>query len=66
MNGDARSLRQDGGGWRVDTADGPLRAREAVALGPWSTDVLRPLGYRVPMAVKRGYHQHFALERARR
>ena len=64
MNGGARSLRQDGGGWRVDTADGPLRAREAVvALGPWSTDVLRPLGYRVPMAVKRGYHQHFALER---
>ena len=64
VNGDARSLRQDGGGWRVDTADGPLRAREAVvALGPWSTDVLRPLGYRVPMAVKRGYHQHFALER---
>ncbi|MBR8656864.1 FAD-binding oxidoreductase [Achromobacter sp. Marseille-Q0513] len=63
-NGDARSLRQDGGGWRVDTADGPLRAREAVvALGPWSTDVLGPLGYRVPMAVKRGYHQHFALER---
>ena len=63
VNGGARSLRQDGGGW-VDTADGPLRAREAVvALGPWSTDVLRPLGYRVPMAVKRGYHQHFALER---
>ena len=35
VNGDARSLRQDGGGWRVDTADGPLRARGAVvALGP--------------------------------
>ena len=65
-----RRRAQPAAGWRrlaVDTADGPLRAREAVvALGPWSTDVLRPLGYRVPMAVKRGYHQHFALERGAR
>ena len=63
VNGDARSLRQDGGGWRVDTADGPLQARGRWWRWAWSTDVLRPLGYRVPMAVKRGYHQHFALER---
>ena len=30
-----------------------------VALGPWSMDVLEPLGYRMPMAVKRGYHMHY-------
>jgi D-amino-acid dehydrogenase len=33
-----------------------------VALGPWSADVLRPLGYRLPLAVKRGYHMHYAAE----
>ena len=30
-----------------------------VALGPWSDDVFRPLGYRFPLGIKRGYHQHF-------
>lgn len=61
--GDARSLQAWGGGWRVQGEGGPVDATDAVvALGPWSPDVLRPLGYRIPMAVKRGYHQHFALE----
>ena len=59
--GDARTLRADGGGWRVDGAGGPIVAREAVvALGPWSADVLAPLGYRIPLAAKRGYHRHHA------
>jgi D-amino-acid dehydrogenase len=36
-------------------------AREAVvALGPWSDLVFRPLGYKIPLAVKRGYHLHVA------
>jgi D-amino-acid dehydrogenase len=30
-----------------------------VALGPWAPDVLTPLGIRLPLAVKRGYHRHF-------
>jgi D-amino-acid dehydrogenase len=30
-----------------------------VALGPWAPDLLEPLGLRLPMAVKRGYHRHF-------
>lgn len=60
---DARSLRATGDGWTVDNRDGPITAREAVvALGPWSADVLRPLGYRIPLAVKRGYHMHYAAE----
>jgi D-amino-acid dehydrogenase len=47
----------------VQGDDGRIDARDVVvAMGPWSPDVLRPLGYRIPMAVKRGYHQHFALE----
>jgi D-amino-acid dehydrogenase len=52
---DARTLRQDPGGWRVNGAS----AREVVvALGPWSDLVFRPLGYSLPLGVKRGYHLH--------
>jgi D-amino-acid dehydrogenase len=52
---DARTLTQELGGWRVDGAT----AREAVvALGPWSDLVFRPLGYSIPLGVKRGYHLH--------
>jgi D-lysine oxidase len=52
---DARTLTQESGGWRVKGAS----AREAVvALGPWSDLVFRPLGYSIPLGVKRGYHLH--------
>jgi D-amino-acid dehydrogenase len=52
---DARTLTQEAGGWRVDGA----AAREVVvALGPWSDLVFRPLGYSIPLGVKRGYHLH--------
>lgn len=58
--GDARSLHRSGDGWRVDTAQGPIDAQQAVvALGPWAPDVLAPLGIRAPLGVKRGYHLHF-------
>jgi D-amino-acid dehydrogenase len=60
LSGDARSLHRSGGGWRVETAEGPIDARDAVvALGPWASDLLEPLGIRLPLAVKRGYHRHF-------
>jgi len=53
-------LLPDGEGWRVMLMDGELSARHVVvALGPWSKDLLQPLGYRVPMAFERGYHQEF-------
>lgn len=59
--GDARTLQQDAGGWRVAGAGGVAAAREVVvALGPWSDLVFRPLGYSIPLAVKRGYHLHLA------
>jgi D-amino-acid dehydrogenase len=55
--GDARKLEQDSGGWRVNGA----AAREVVvALGPWSDLVFRPLGYSIPLGIKRGYHLHLA------
>jgi D-amino-acid dehydrogenase len=61
--GDARTLTQDGEGWSVTTAQGPLQARDVVlALGPWSNDLFEGLGYRMPFGVKRGYHLHFSLK----
>src|SRR6202171_4039448 len=48
--GDARTLEQVAGGWRVAGPHGALAAREAVvALGPWSDLVFRPLGYPIPL-----------------
>ena len=39
---------------------GPLDAdKVVVALGPWSPDVLEPLGIKLPLGIKRGYHRHF-------
>jgi D-amino-acid dehydrogenase len=64
VSGDARSLREEPDGWSVEGDDvSRIVAREAVvALGPWSADIVRPLGYRLPLAVKRGYHMHYAAE----
>jgi D-amino-acid dehydrogenase len=60
LNGDARTLAPSGAGWSAATGEGPLQAREAViALGPWSGDLARALGYRLPFGVKRGYHMHY-------
>jgi D-amino-acid dehydrogenase len=60
LTGDARKLHRADGRWRIDTDAGPLDARAAVlALGPWAPDVLEPLGIKLPLAVKRGYHMHF-------
>ena len=56
----------DGDGWRVSLSSGEISARHVVvALGPWSADILRPLGYRVPLAVERGYHREFKPNPAR-
>jgi D-amino-acid dehydrogenase len=60
VSGDAASLRPAARGYGVETGQGPLLAREVVlCLGPWSDLALAPLGYKIPFAVKRGYHRHF-------
>jgi D-amino-acid dehydrogenase len=57
--GDARTLEQSGHRWRISTDEGSAIAREVVvAMGPWSDQVFRPLGYSIPLNVKRGYHVH--------
>ena len=56
--GDASTLEPS---WRVMTQDGPVLAKSAViAMGPWSGDLTARLGYDLPLAVKRGYHMHYA------
>jgi D-amino-acid dehydrogenase len=60
VKGDARGLHRQGTKWRVDTAEGPVDGEQAaVTLGPWASDLLVPLGIRLPLAVKRGYHHHY-------
>ncbi|MBR8057219.1 NAD(P)/FAD-dependent oxidoreductase [Burkholderia dolosa] len=59
-HGDAMTLAQVRDGWQLVTDHGPIAARAAVvALGPWSDRVFAPLGYRIPLRVKRGYHMHY-------
>jgi D-amino-acid dehydrogenase len=61
-----KSVVPDGEGWRAVLSDGELRSRHVVvALGPWSADLLRTLGYRAPLAFERGYHQEFKPNPAR-
>jgi D-amino-acid dehydrogenase len=63
---DIRAIEPSGESWRVVLGDGAIAARHVVvALGPWSADILRPLGYRVPLATERGYHQEFTPNPAR-
>jgi D-amino-acid dehydrogenase len=58
--GDALTLRRENDLWVVDMAGKKAAAPDVVVtLGPWAMDLLRPLGYRYPLAVKRGYHVHF-------
>ena len=64
VSGDAATLEHilEGPGWRVATPEGPLEAKEVVvALGPWADTVTKKLGYRFPLAVKRGYHMHYGM-----
>src|SRR3981189_2529877 len=61
-----KAIVPDGEGWRVVLTGGGISARPVVvAVGTWSADLLRPLGYRVPLAFERGYHQEFKPNPAR-
>ena len=49
-------------GWQVVTEDQRYSCQDVVvAAGPWSTDLIQPLGYDLPMFPMRGYHQHFEI-----
>jgi len=51
-------------GWQASTAKGTFEAEIAVvALGPWSMDLLAPLGLDTGLDVERGYHRHLQAEK---
>jgi len=60
VSGAAEGLVPEADFWSSMVAGRKLTAKQAViALGPWAPDVLEPLGYRLPLFVKRGYHMHY-------
>ena len=62
LKGDASTLSQaNDGSWTCVSFGGDIiSARDAVlCLGPWADVVTKSLGYRFPLAVKRGYHMHY-------
>jgi D-amino-acid dehydrogenase len=60
LSGDAGSLQPSGAAWSAKTTEGHVEAEQAVlALGPWADGAIRQLGYRFPLFIKRGYHQHY-------
>ncbi len=62
VTGDATTLRRNGAGWRVQSADGPVEAAQiVVALGAAAGKVTQPLGYTPPTFGKRGYHMHYRM-----
>jgi len=68
FQGDAMSLQcQEDGSWQVSAQGSLIRADHVViALGWESADLLQKMtGISVPLAVKRGYHMHYAQEEGR-
>jgi D-amino-acid dehydrogenase len=60
LTGNARTLHRADGRWRIETTEGPVDSPEVVmALGPFAPEILAPLGIRLPIGIKRGYHLHF-------
>ena len=51
---------QEQDGWKVITDNDTYYSDKLViAAGPWSNDLIKPLGYDLPLFPMRGYHQHF-------
>lgn len=51
-------------GWQVHTASDTYDCENLViAAGPWSNELIKPLGYDLPLFPMRGYHQHFKINK---
>ena len=68
LGGDLRQtevtqLSQDSNFWRIKTTEGIEQVeRLVVALGAWTPELLRQIGYRNPIAIERGYHTIFSTQ----
>ena len=57
-----RSIEPQEQGYKIQLDQQVVEADSVVvALGPWSADILKPMGYKLPLANERGYHLHFNL-----
>ncbi|KRG36509.1 NAD(P)/FAD-dependent oxidoreductase [Psychrobacter sp. P11G3] len=57
---DVKEIVQEAEGWKVITDNDTYYSDKLViAAGPWSNDLIKPLGYNLPLFPMRGYHQHF-------
>ncbi len=51
---------EEGQGWKVVTdSETCYSDKLVIAAGPWSNELIKPLGYDLPLFPMRGYHQHF-------
>ena len=58
---EVRQLSQESNHWRIVTADGIEHVeRLVVALGAWTPELIKQIGYRNPIAIERGYHTIFS------
>jgi len=65
LRGNIERLLRCGNGWVVDGVSSGMRVKAegiVVSLGPWSPQLLYPLGYRISMIYKRGYHAQYSGE----
>ncbi|MGX8219740.1 NAD(P)/FAD-dependent oxidoreductase [Psychrobacter celer] len=57
---DVKEIVKEGEGWKIITDKEIYYSDKLViAAGPWSNDLIKPLGYNLPLFPMRGYHQHF-------
>ncbi len=58
-----KSMMRQGDTWHIGTDTEHLETQNVViATGPWSADLLRPLGYDFPLFPIRGYHRHYRMK----
>lgn len=57
---DVKEIVKEADGWKIITdKDTYYSDKLVIAAGPWSNDLIKPLGYNLPLFPMRGYHQHF-------
>lgn len=55
-NENVTAIKKDNGKWRVNEYQ---CSNVVICAGPWSNELVKPLGHKFPFGVKRGYHKHY-------
>ncbi len=60
LRAEINDLHRADGKWQINCGGQTIRTeRVVVAMGAWSTELLKPLGLKVPLVAERGYHVEF-------